>query len=490
MNRKVRFSKTIKEHLLKVIMAGGFSLLISIAGIGKPFQATAKGFIQPLATALDGDYFPGLPISTVPSNDLILDVTNFTSDTNNITDPTSIVLGDCDSNQGEASAWYNYTPTEDINLLFDTIDSNYDTVLAIWTGTVGDLTLVACNDDISLFQIQSKVGLRAHAGTEYYIEVIEFAQPSARVQELKTLHLHVDYMPEDTIPPSVVSITRADFNPTKDATVTFDVTFSEDVVGVGSGDFKLTSTGSLNGTYIGSVSGSGVYYTVTASTGSGVGSLRLDIDTTATITDFVLNPLSSLPYTNGQAYSVRTQTFADVPISHWAWQYIERLYAAGITGGCALVPLQYCPTNTVTRDQMAVFLLKAKYGKFYAPPPATGTMFNDVPANYWAANWIEQLAREGITSGCGGGNYCPTNPVTRDQMAVFLLKSKHGTTYIPPAASGDFFDVPVSYWAAAWIEQLAFEGITGGCGGGNYCPTSPVTRDQMAVFLVKTFSLP
>ena len=53
-----------------------------------------------------------------------------------------------------------------------------------------------------------------------------------------------------------------------------------------------------------------------------------------------------------------------------------------------------------------------------------------------------------------------------------------------------FTDVPVGSFAADWIEQLAIEGITSGCGGGNYCPDSDVTRDQMAVFLVRAFSLP
>jgi hypothetical protein len=75
-------------------------------------------------------------------------------------------------------------------------------------------------------------------------------------------------------------------------------------------------------------------------------------------------------------------------------------------------------------------------------------------------------------------------------MAVFLLKGKHASSYIPPAATGVFQDVPTDYWAARWIEQLAAEGITSGCGNGNYCPTTPVTRDQMAVFLVKNFNLP
>jgi hypothetical protein len=52
-----------------------------------------------------------------------------------------------------------------------------------------------------------------------------------------------------------------------------------------------------------------------------------------------------------------------------------------------------------------------------------------------------------------------------------------------------FNDVPLNHCAAHWIEQLAWEGITSGCGGGNYCPWAPVTRDQMAVFLVRTFGL-
>ncbi|HNB36866.1 MAG TPA: S-layer homology domain-containing protein, partial [Anaerolineales bacterium] len=80
----------------------------------------------------------------------------------------------------------------------------------------------------------------------------------------------------------------------------------------------------------------------------------------------------------------------------------------------------------------------------------------------------------------------------RDQMAVFLLKAKYGSAYTPPAvgASTGFTDVPSDHWAAAWIKQLAAEAITGGCGGGLYCPSNAVTRDQMAVFLVRTFNLP
>jgi hypothetical protein len=77
-------------------------------------------------------------------------------------------------------------------------------------------------------------------------------------------------------------------------------------------------------------------------------------------------------------------------------------------------------------------------------------------------------------------------------MAIFLLRSKHGSSYSPPAVGGStgFTDVAPTYWAAAWIKQLVAEGITAGCGTGTYCPELPVTRAQMAVFLVRTFNLP
>ncbi|MBK9600688.1 MAG: S-layer homology domain-containing protein [Anaerolineales bacterium] len=182
--------------------------------------------------------------------------------------------------------------------------------------------------------------------------------------------------------------------------------------------------------------------------------------------------------------------FTDVPSTYWAVSYIERLYNAGITSGCSTSPMMYCPLAPVTRAQMAIFILRGMHGSAYIPPTATGTIFGDVPADAFAAAWIEQFANEGITSGCGGGNYCPDANVTRAQMAIFLLKGEHGASYVPPVATGIFTDVPVGSFAADWIEQLANEGITSGCGGGNYCPDSDVTRDQMAVFLVRAFSLP
>ena len=115
--------------------------------------------------------------------------------------------------------------------------------------------------------------------------------------------------------------------------------------------------------------------------------------------------------------------FADVSVSDPFSPWIEELYARGVTAGCDTAPLRYCPGSPVTRAQMAPFLLKAFLGASYAPPPASGAVFGDVAVGSFAADWIEDLASRLITGGCGGGNYCPGDPNTRGQMAVFLVKT-------------------------------------------------------------------
>ncbi len=191
--------------------------------------------------------------------------------------------------------------------------------------------------------------------------------------------------------------------------------------------------------------------------------------------------------------------FTDVPTGYWAEDAIYKIYEAGITKGCCQDPLKYCPYDTVTRTQMAVFLGRALHGSNFTLPPATG-IFADVPKSFWAAGWIEQFFKDGLTKGCKVDPhdpqapviyYCPKYPVTRTTMAIFLLRAKHGGKYQPPPATGIFGDVWVNYWAAAWIEQLYKEGITKGCNQNPllYCPEKHVTRAQMAAFLARMLGL-
>jgi hypothetical protein len=64
--------------------------------------------------------------------------------------------------------------------------------------------------------------------------------------------------------------------------------------------------------------------------------------------------------------------------------------------------------------------------------------FGDVPCTYWDAAWIYELNRRGITAGCGGGNYCPTSPVQRDQMAVFISATWGYSTPAPTGTRRNF----------------------------------------------------
>jgi hypothetical protein len=211
-------------------------------------------------------------------------------------------------------------------------------------------------------------------------------------------------------------------------------------------------------------------------------------------------------YANGGAgtgtwWALKTSRFADVPESgkEWMRPWIEGFYNAGITTGCGTGPLIYCPDRSVTRAEMAVFLERAMhYPSLPYTPPAASHFFSDMPvtSKEWMEAWVDQFYRDGITTGCGTGPliYCPERAVTRAEMAVFILRSEHGSGYTPPAASGYFSDVPVTgkEWMESWIDQFYREGITTGCGTGPlvYCPEREVTRAEMAVFVSRAFSIP
>ena len=123
----------------------------------------------------------------------------------------------------------------------------------------------------------------------------------------------------------------------------------------------------------------------------------------------------------------------------------------------------FCPERTTSRAEMAVFLLKAKFGSSHVPPDPV-QIFPDVPNDAFAAAWIDELGTLQITAGCGGGLYCPDAPVSRAEMAVFLLKTSQGSDYVPPPATGTVFaDVHIGDFAADWIEDIANRGVTGGC---------------------------
>lgn len=158
---------------------------------------------------------------------------------------------------------------------------------------------------------------------------------------------------------------------------------------------------------------------------------------------------------------------------------IEWLAAAGITRGCnPPTNTLFCPNEVVTRGQMAAFLVRA----LDYTDTGTGT-FSDTGGNTFEVD-IQKLAAAGVTRGCNppvNDLFCPNDRVTRGQMAAFLTRafgySDTGTATFTDTA-GSVFEED--------IKRLATAGVTKGCNppaNDMYCPTSGVTRGQMAAFL-------
>lgn len=168
--------------------------------------------------------------------------------------------------------------------------------------------------------------------------------------------------------------------------------------------------------------------------------------------------------------------FSDVPRSSTHGRDIERLRTENITAGCG--SNRYCPGRAVTREQMASFLVRA-----FDVPRSSRSRFRDVGGTH--ATDIRSLADAGITKGCNppkNDRYCPKGSVTRAQMATFLVRALD----LPATSGNRFRDVRGRHTAE--INALARAGITKGCNppkNDRFCPNDPVTRAQMASFLVR-----
>ncbi len=168
---------------------------------------------------------------------------------------------------------------------------------------------------------------------------------------------------------------------------------------------------------------------------------------------------------------------------------IITIYDAGITKGCG--PNRYCPTATVTRGEMALFLSRLWSLSTFVPPVGTDAGFTDVSElSPDMQRAINQIAELGITDGVAPDRYGPEQPVTRWQMALFLTRlwSDAGLA-LPVARTATFLDItslPPDVQLA--INELASLGITSGTGPGIYDPSGLVTRGQMAAFIARMMS--
>jgi uncharacterized protein YkwD len=177
---------------------------------------------------------------------------------------------------------------------------------------------------------------------------------------------------------------------------------------------------------------------------------------------------------DGVSAPTETGGFVDTAASAFERE-IRWLVDTGITSGCAAG--RFCPRSAVTREQMASFIRRAT-----GLPSSTSTWFTDIAASEHRAD-INGIAVARIAAGCSDARYCPDSRVTREQMASFLVRALD-----LPRTSKDYFADDNGSPHEAAINSLAAAGVTGGCASGRYCPSSGVTREQMAGFLFRAFA--
>jgi uncharacterized protein YjdB len=219
---------------------------------------------------------------------------------------------------------------------------------------------------------------------------------------------------------------------------------------------------------------------IVSGTGTGAAQLTLPANSTgADAAATIVIGTQQLPVT---VEATATQ-FQDVPPGAFAFDAINLLKQNNITDGCTAT--DFCPTENVTRAQMAVFIIRSIFGGDNFPYPSA-QIFNDVPPSSFGYQWIQELSALGITSGCGGGSFCPDDPITREQMAVFIIRARYGaTTNFPYSPTPYFTDVPIGAFGFDYIQRMDQDGITTGCTATTFCPLSDVSRAEMAVFIMR-----
>lgn len=170
-----------------------------------------------------------------------------------------------------------------------------------------------------------------------------------------------------------------------------------------------------------------------------------------------------------------------VYVTSWA-NYFDDLYQStfredivwlaeqDITRGCGAG--KYCPNASVSRGQMASFLVRA----LDLPSTPTDYFTDDNGTTHEVS--INRVAAAGITTGCAPNLYCPDDDVSRGQMASFLARA-----FALPSTATDYFTDDNGTTHEGNINRVAAAGITTGCSATTYCPKADVTRGQMAAFL-------
>ncbi len=188
-------------------------------------------------------------------------------------------------------------------------------------------------------------------------------------------------------------------------------------------------------------------------------------------------PVAGAQVADDSGESLEQQAFTDTANSVFRGA-IDQLAALGITRGCnPPANTRYCPDDPVTRGQMAIFIVRA----YNLGPASADYFFDDNGKVYEDA--VNRLRQAGLTQGCGSGRYCGDETISRGEMAAFLSRAEN----LPDSSTDHFNDDNTSIFERG-INKVADAGITLGCNppaNTNFCPNDNVTRGQMAAFIIR-----
>ena len=178
-----------------------------------------------------------------------------------------------------------------------------------------------------------------------------------------------------------------------------------------------------------------------------------------------------------------SELFTDVPAGSWFESAVNWMILHDITRGCAAT--LFCPDAELTRQQFVTLLWRVAGQP--TPESLGSNVFSDVPEGVYSDRAIGWSVANDVTRGCTAGTvgdpdwmFCPTQPVTRGQMAALLYRHTEAdyagqTLAYNDVASDDFFATAVS-----WLTDFQ---VVPGCETGLFCPNRNATRAEAALFI-------
>jgi hypothetical protein len=269
----------------------------------------------------------------------------------------------------------------------------------------------------------------------------------------------------------------------------FNVSGADFVLPISGGTFQIAITASNSGCQWTAAPTPSWITLTSAASGTGNGTLSYSVSTNSDS-----SPRLGYITVGGQWWQVvqkgqSAQLFSDVPTNYPFFDSITLLKLDGISPGCG--GTQYCPDAPMTRSEMAAFLIRALMGESFSY--SNQPYFTDVAAAHPYFKYIQKLREIGVTNGCTLTTYCPDDTVTRGQMAAFVVRARLPVTYselFPFLAAPLFDDVGSGNVFFSYVQKLKELGITNGCTTTTYCVNDPTTRGQMAVFVARSLLTP